>query len=168
MTSTKPTTEEAVVQALGSGGELTNAEIAVATGLGRSTVGKTLAALERLAMARRTPGGRDGGRRLPDRWSRGSMGQRSPARSSTQRLRPGQLDGLVLEFVNAHGRDMPLGVMAVAKALGCSAGAVGNCLVRLSAAGQVRQVTEQPRRYHSAAARLSKRGASRRSRRDKA
>jgi DNA-binding transcriptional ArsR family regulator len=167
MTSTKPTTEEAVVQALGSRGELTDAEIAVATGLGRSTVGKTLAALERTGMARRTPGGRDGGRRLPDRWFVGSSDERPPARSSNQRLRPGQLDGLVLEFVNEHGRDAALGVMAVAKALGRSAGAVGNSLVRLSAAGQVRQVTEHPRRYRSAAARSSKRRASRGSPKDK-
>jgi DNA-binding transcriptional ArsR family regulator len=141
MTSTKPTSEETVAKLLASREELTAAEIATAIGLGRSTVGKTLAALERMGMARRSRGGREGGRRLPHRWSAGSRDERSPAQSSTQRLGPGQLDRLVLEFVNAHGKDTPLGVTAVAKALGRSAGAVGNCLVRLSAARHVRQVS---------------------------
>jgi hypothetical protein len=36
------------------------------------------------------------------------------------------------------------------KALGRSAGAVGNCLTRLATAGQVRQVSTKPRRYSSA------------------
>jgi hypothetical protein len=75
MTAAKPTSE--VVTALAARGELTNAEIATATGLGRSTVGKTLAALERAGMARRSPGGRGGGRRLPDRWSVGSSDEPS-------------------------------------------------------------------------------------------
>jgi DNA-binding IclR family transcriptional regulator len=165
MTSTKPTSEEAVVKLLASREELTGPEIAAATGLGRSTVGKTLAALERMGMARRSAGGREG-RRLPDRWSVGSRDEPSPARSSTQRLRPGQLDGLVLAFVDANGKDAPVGVTAVAKGLGRSAGAVGNCLVRLSAAGHVRQVSEHPRRYRSAATRSSRRGESRRSRKE--
>jgi len=51
-----------------------------------------------------------------------------------------------------------VGATAVAKALGRSAGAVGNCLTRLAAAGQVRQVSEKPRRYSSAVQRSSKRG----------
>ena len=167
MTSTKPTSEETVAKLLASREELTAAEIAAAIGLGRSTVGKTLAALERKGLARRSPSGRAGRRRLPDRWSVGSRDERSPARSSTQRLGPGQLDGLVLRFVNAHGKDTPLGVTAVAKGLGRSAGAVGNCLVRLSAAGQVHHVSEHPRRYRSAATRSGKRGGSRRSRKEK-
>ena len=44
VTAAKPTSEEAVAKALASGDELTGAEIATATGLGRSTVGKALAA----------------------------------------------------------------------------------------------------------------------------
>ena len=157
MTAAKPTSEEVVVTALASQGELTNAEIATATGLGRSTVGKTLAALERAGMARRSPGGREGGRRLPDRWSIGSSDDRSPAEKSAGRLRPGQLDGLVLDFLNAQVEDAAVGSTAVAKALGRSAGAVGNCLTRLAAAGQVRQASEKPRRY-SAVQRSSQRG----------
>jgi hypothetical protein len=37
----------------------------------------------------------------------------------------------------------------VAKALGRSGGAVGNCLTRLAAAGRVRKVSDKPRRYSS-------------------
>jgi DNA-binding IclR family transcriptional regulator len=155
MTSTKPTSE-VVVTALVSQGEMASAEIASATGLARSTVGKTLAALERAGMVGKIPGGRDGGRRLPDRWSAGMREERSPAR-----LRPGELDGLVLEFVNSHGKDAPLGVAAVAKALGRSAGAVGNCLARLAAAGRLEQVSERPRRYRSATRPTTGRGARR-------
>jgi hypothetical protein len=104
MTAARPTSEEAVVQALASQGKMTSAEIATTTGLGRSTVAKTLAAIERSGMARRSPGGREGGRRLPDRWSVGSSDEPSPRGSSTGRLRPGQLDGLVLDFINTKAR----------------------------------------------------------------
>jgi hypothetical protein len=117
-------------------------------------------------MARRSPGGREGGRRLPDRWAVGSSDEPSPPGSSTGRLRPGQLDGLVLDFLNSHGKDAPVGATAAAKALGRSAGAVGNCLVRLAAAGQVRQVSERPRRYSSATPASSKRRRARRSRKE--
>jgi len=166
MTAVKLSSEEAVVKALASQGELTSAEIAAATGLGRSTVGKTLAGLERAGMAHRHPGGREGGRRLPDRWSVGSSDEHQRTGSPMRRLRPGQLDGLVLDFLNGQGKDGGVGATAVAKALGRSAGAVGNCLVRLAAAGQVRQVSEQPRRYSSAAPSSSKRGRTSRARKE--
>jgi DNA-binding IclR family transcriptional regulator len=160
MTSTSPTSKEAVVKTLASRGELTVAEIAAATGLGRSTIGKTLAALERAGMARRSPGGREGGRPVPDRWALGTQHEQPPGR-----LRPGELDGLVLEFVRSHDNDTPLGVAAVAQALGRSAGAVGNCLARLAMAGQLKQVSEHPRRYGNPTPPRKRRGA-RRSRKD--
>jgi DNA-binding transcriptional ArsR family regulator len=166
MTAAKLTSEEAVIKALASQGELTSAEIATATGLGRSTVTKALAALEREGMTGRNPGGREGRRRLPDRWSVASDDRPAAAGSSAQRLRPGQLDGLVLDFVNGQGKDAVVGATAVAKALGRSAGAVGNCLARLTAAGQMRQVSERPRRYSSATTPSTKRGRTRRSRKE--
>jgi transcription initiation factor IIE alpha subunit len=88
MTEAKPTSEDVVATALASQGELTNAEIAASTGLGRSTVGKTLAALERAGMARRSPGEREGGRRLPDHWSVGSSVEPSPSASHAGETRP--------------------------------------------------------------------------------
>jgi hypothetical protein len=81
-------------------------------------------------------------------------------------LRPGELEGLVFDFVNAHENDTPVGVAAVAKALGRSAGAVGNCLTRLATAGKLEQVSEHPRCYRSATPPKKRRGA-RRARKDK-
>ena len=147
MTTAKPRTEGAVVKALTSDSELTAAEIAAATGLGRSTVGKALVALERRGMVYRHRGGRDGRRRLPDRWSAGPAGDASSSASATQRLRPGQVEGLVLDYLDSQRAAM--GATVVAKALGRSGGAVGNCLTRLAAAGRVRMVSDEPRRYRS-------------------
>lgn len=47
---------------------LTVTELAEETGVGRSTVSKYLPTLEKDGVAVRTPGGRDGRRRLPDHW----------------------------------------------------------------------------------------------------
>jgi DNA-binding IclR family transcriptional regulator len=161
VSAAKPTREEAVAEALASGTEMTGVEIATATGLGRSTVGKALAAMERDGIVRRHLGGRDGRRRLPDRWSIGHAAERDDrARTAKQRLRPGQLDGLVLDYIDSKGTDA-VGATAVAKALGRSAGAVGNCLTRLAGAGRVRQVSDKPRRYSSTAAASAKSGRSR-------
>jgi DNA-binding IclR family transcriptional regulator len=145
--SGKLTSADAVIRALASGSGLTGPEIARVTGLSRSTVSKALVALERRGMARRQPGGRDGRRRLPDRWSAGQTGGTSPSTSATRRLRPGQLDRLVLDYINSQGA--AVGATVVAKALGRSGGAVGNCLDRLAAAGRVRKVSDKPRRYAS-------------------
>jgi predicted transcriptional regulator len=154
--------EAAVAKALASRRDLTRAEIASATGLGRSTVGKALAALERTGAACRRPGGRAAGRRLPDRWSSVPGDKRSRSDSSNRRLRPGQLDQLVLDYINRHAADEPIGVTALATALERSAGAVGNCLARLAAANQVRQASMTPRRYTTAAPQSGKRGPTRR------
>jgi DNA-binding transcriptional ArsR family regulator len=77
VSAAKPTIEETVAKALAAGNEMTSAEIAAAVELGRTTVGKALAALERTGVVRRHPGGRDGRRRLADRWSVGQSDQRS-------------------------------------------------------------------------------------------
>jgi hypothetical protein len=113
-------------------------------------------------MVRRHPGGQDGRRRLPDRWSVDPTDERdTPARDSTSRLRPGQLEGLVLDYIDSQDKDAAVGATAVAKALGRSAGAVGNCLTRLAAAGRVREVSDKPRRYSSATSASGKRARAR-------
>jgi DprA winged helix domain len=120
VSAAKPTSEEAVAKALASGAEMTSAEIATATGLGRSMVSEALTALERGGTVRRHPGGRDGRRRLPDRWSIGRPPERDDrARAATQRLRPGQFDGLVLDYIDSQGTDA-VGPPRFAKALGRS------------------------------------------------
>jgi predicted ArsR family transcriptional regulator len=137
-TDAKVDAGQSILEALTEKPGSTAADIAQATGLGRLTVGKQLAALERAGDATRTAGERDGGRRAPDRWST----------TATDRLRPGQLDDLVMQHVRSL--DEPVGPVAVARALGRSSGAVANCLTRRAKAGDLKQVTDKPRRYTAA------------------
>jgi MarR family len=147
-TTSRPAAEQTVISVLGDHPDTTAAGIATTGGLGRSTVSKILTKLESDGKVKRNAGGRDGARRLPDRWSlAGSRSRRSPQPASGDRLGPGQLDGLVLDYMRKHAADEPLGPTAVAKGLGRSSGAVGNCLKRLAAAGQVNQSGDHPRRY---------------------
>jgi hypothetical protein len=115
---------------------------------------------------RRAAAGRDGARRLPDRFSLASVvptakpatpnaaadaksnaAKDAKPKATADRLRPGQLDELVLAYLTRNAGSSPHGPTAVANALGRSSGAVSNCLTRLTNAEQVRQVGEKPRRY---------------------
>jgi len=70
------------------------------------------------------------------------------ATAKLKRLRPGQLDCLVLDYVKAHRKEGPLTATSIAKGLGGrSAGAVANCLSRLAEDGKVRQAKRTPRAY---------------------
>jgi DNA-binding transcriptional ArsR family regulator len=148
-------TAEAVLEALAHHAEATAAELAEATGIGRSTAAKALGTLEAEGKAQRLPGGREGGRRRADRWTMPeAVTARRPARSqptqpSTERLRPGALGEMVVEYLMAHGTEA-LGPTAVGKALGRSQGAVANALGRLAEAGTVVVVSDSPRRYRLA------------------
>ena len=62
-------TDETIVAALASAGEVTAAELAGRLGMGQSTAAKRLAALEASGAVRRSPGGRVDGVRVADRWS---------------------------------------------------------------------------------------------------
>jgi MarR family len=163
MSKTKtPPAEQAILKALAADPEATAAEVAVAAGVGRSTASKVLARLASAGEARRAEGGRDGARRLPDRFS---LAAAEPAgktakpkaaagakpKATGEHLKPGQLDGLVLAYLKRNADSGPHGPTAVARALDRSSGAVGNCLVRLTKAKQVRQDNEKPRRYSLAA-----------------
>ena len=80
MSTDKLISQEAVVKALASRADLTGAEIAKVTGLARSTVDKTLAALEHARRVRRDPGGRDGAAGCP------TARRSHPQTSTTRRL----------------------------------------------------------------------------------
>ena len=69
MPTTKNSTADEVLAALKQYPGSTAAELAEAAGLGRSTAGKCLVTLEQKGKAQRRPGGREGGRREPDRWA---------------------------------------------------------------------------------------------------
>ena len=64
-----------------------------------------------------------------------------------KRLRPGELDGLVLAYLAEHEDDGPLTATAIGKEIGRSAGAVANCLGRLAKDKKVRQAKKRPRGY---------------------
>jgi predicted ArsR family transcriptional regulator len=156
-TTTSTTTTEALLAALGSG-PASAAEVAEAAGIGRSTATKVLAALAVGGQVERTPGGRDGARRMPDRWSLPAPAE-DPARpagdggepqgTASPRLGKGELAAMALAFLrNNAGEHSP---SAVARALGGrSAGAVGNALGRLVASGDATQTSDRPRRYRAA------------------
>jgi DNA-binding MarR family transcriptional regulator len=144
-----------VAESLAAAGSSTVRALASATGLGESTVARTLAALEAGGAASRTPGGRTRGRRLPDQWSSADPAAPATARraaptanDSTPRLRSGQLRERVLARLSAEAD--PVGPSRLARALGASSGAVGNALDRLVEQGLAERVGDRPRRYRAA------------------
>jgi DNA-binding transcriptional ArsR family regulator len=155
---------ELVSESLAARAGSTASELAEATGLGKSTVGKALAALEAAGLARReVPAAEAGGRRPAARWSDTPARPPHAADAATsghdaaddeaqvgggksERLRPGQLGTLVLEYLVAHAEE-PVGPTALGKALNRSTGAVANALARVAASGDAVLVSETPRRY---------------------
>jgi len=128
---------------------------------------KVLARLSSSGQVRRTEGGRDGARRLPDRFAlasvepkatkdstpkasenaKGEPSESAKPKAPDERLKPGQLNGLVLAYLKKNADSGPHGPSTIAKALERSSGAVGNCLVRLTKDKKVRQDSDKPRRY---------------------
>jgi hypothetical protein len=161
-TAEKPASEQAVLKTLAANPEATAAEVAAAANVGRSTASKVLARLTSSGEVRRIEGGRDAARRLPDRFAQASAeppaddgkpkaAEDAKPKAAGEHLKPGQLDELVLTYLKENADSGPHGPTTVAKALVRSSGAVGNCLVRLTKAEQVRQDSEKPRRYSLAA-----------------
>ncbi|MGN6256075.1 MAG: hypothetical protein ACTHO8_14015 [Solirubrobacterales bacterium] len=69
------------------------------------------------------------------------------AQQRQARLRPGQLDGLVLGYMKKHKGELPVSPSTVAHGIKRSSGAVGNCLGRLDKGGRVKLTNKKPRRY---------------------
>jgi len=158
-----PYAKQAVLDVLKLEPQASVAQIAVSAGIGRSTASKLLTQLQSEQAVRRTAGGRDGKRRLPDVWSladkkpaaagakpkRGAG--RGPTAGNADRLTAGGLDPLVLAYLKENADSGPHGPSAVAKALQRSSGAVSNCLERLTKDKKTKRVTDKPRRYSLAA-----------------
>jgi hypothetical protein len=165
MSKTKtPPAKQAILEILKIEPQASVAQIAVSAGVGGSTAGKLLAQLESDGIVRRAEGGRDGKRRLPDLWSRADQQSAAneekvkPARATDgepsgdeDRLKPGQLEPLVLAYLKENAASGPHGPTTVARVLQRASGAVSNCLVRLTKTKKVRQDSEKPRRYSLAA-----------------
>ena len=147
MASRAPAATERVAELLTTQ-PATAADLARRAELGNSTVTKALAALETAGRARRTPGGRQGGRRLPDQWT--IITARGPAKANgAPRLGRGELRTAVLAFLRTHlGQEFT--ATALAKALGHSAGAISNAAEKLLLTGEVARTNESPRSYSAA------------------
>lgn len=63
------------------------------------------------------------------------------------RLGPGQLDKLVLTYMDEHKGEAPHTASAIGKGIGRSSGAVANCLARLEQAKAVRLTQPKPRAF---------------------
>jgi hypothetical protein len=143
------------VSFLAKRGEATVDEIGDAVGIGRTSTRKYLAGLERDHEVIRKPGGREGRRKLPDRFSIGDQRraghaparQRPSANAKANRLHPGELDELVLAYMCKQEQDWPLTASAVSRGIERSSGAVANCLARLTEKQKARLVQEKPRAY---------------------
>ncbi len=128
MTTTTPTSTPSDA-ALSAHPGATAAGLAEVAGIGRSTAARCLAALEQAGTARRTPGGREGGRHLPDRRHLAVADTPGtppagdgPDGAPAGRLGKGALRDLVLAYLAAHAERDPdgdgLGPTAIAKGLG--------------------------------------------------
>ena len=73
--------------------------------------------------------------------------KRAPAKPKSERLGPGQLDKLVLDYMRKHKADSPHTASAIGKGIKRSSGAVANCLERQVKAERVRLVKPKPREY---------------------
>jgi len=69
------------------------------------------------------------------------------AAKAKKRLRPGELDGLVLAHMRKHKGDGPLTASAIGKGIGRSSGAAANCLARLVKEKKLRLAKRKPRAY---------------------
>jgi DNA-binding Lrp family transcriptional regulator len=136
-------------------GEATADEVAAAVGVTRSTARKYLAGLVDAGEIKRTEGGRERGRKRPDRFSpvNGKSGEEEPEETPSSappkmdRLGPGELDGLVLEFMREHRDGAPHTASRIGKGIGRSSGAVANCLGRLADSGRAVLAKKKPRAY---------------------
>ena len=65
-------------------------------------------------------------------------------KATAKRLRPGELDGLVLAYLKNHKADGPLIASAIGKGISRSSGGIANCLARLAKEKKVRQAKRKP------------------------
>jgi hypothetical protein len=85
------------------------------------------------------------GRKAPAK--SGARGRSPKPKGGSARLRPGELDGLVIAYMRDHGAERPFSPGKVAKGIGKSSGAVANCLERLAGSKEIRRVRKKPRTY---------------------
>lgn len=98
--------------------------------------------------------GADKGKKASGGNSKTSTKNRASAKGQSpngkpKRLKPGELDGLVIAYMRDHEKELPLSPTKIATGIGRSSGAVGNCLERLAKADppKARLAKKAPRAY---------------------
>jgi hypothetical protein len=122
---------------------------AYAKHVGDGESGKPAATLASGKPSKAKPAGKGSGKQSTSRKASGSG--KPSASDKPERLNAGGLEPLVLAYMEEHKGDAPHGPSQVAKALGRSSGAVGNCLARLTKEKKAKQVSDKPLRYDLAA-----------------
>ena len=174
------TTDDTILDALAARSEVTSADLSEILAIGQSTAAKRLAALEAAGSVRRTPGGREAGRRAPDRWSAAATPEVAAADLTGEapggelgdepgggelRLAAGEETpeppaaagrlgrgelGSLVRDYLAARPGKSFGPAALGKALDRSQGAISNSLATMAARGEVVLVGDKPRRYRIA------------------
>ena len=173
-------TDDEILDGLAARPEVTAAALSETLGIGQSTAAKRLAALEAAGSVRRTSGGRDAGRRAPDRWSAvatpevaatdvtggepgdepgeepsgGELGLAGGEETPEPPAAAGRLGrgelGSLVRDYLAARPSESFGPAALGKALDRSQGAISNSLATMAARGEVVLVADKPRRYRIA------------------
>lgn len=93
-------------------------------------------------------GKKESGAKKPSSRKTASANGKSP-NGKVKRLKPGELDGLVIAYMRDHEKELPLSPTKIAKGINRSSGAVGNCLERLAKADppKARLANKAPRAY---------------------
>ncbi|HEU5106210.1 MAG TPA: hypothetical protein VFU11_10245 [Solirubrobacterales bacterium] len=76
-----------------------------------------------------------------------SASSSADGKSTSPRLKAGELDGLVLGYMKKHPDKLPISPGGIAKEIKRSSGAIGNCLERLKRQKEVRRVEDKPKKY---------------------
>ncbi len=119
----------------------------------RRTASKAQPTRSRKAKSSRSSGPKSSRTSTPRKAASGRAASPTTAASSgkPERLSAGGLDPLVLDYLKKNKAAAPHTPGQVAKGLGRSSGAVGNCLERLSDAKKAKRVSDKPKQYALAA-----------------
>ncbi len=153
--SEKQPIEQQIVAFLKEKGEATVEDVVAGIKISRTSARKYLAGLTHEGTVNREPGGREGRRKLPDRFSvpakkparKGRSAKAARGGSKNGRLGPGELDKHVLAYMRKHKDEAPHSPSAISKGIERSSGAVANCLARLEKRSEVRLARKKPRAY---------------------
>ena len=78
---------------------------------------------------------------------RTSASSKTANKDGGKRLRPGQLDGMVLGYMKKNRDKLPVTAGAIGRGINRSSGAIANSLARSERTGKVKLTSQKPREY---------------------